>query len=337
MKKVLPKDSQKPVSPFYSYQNTYSGQVDGRIKDDFDLSSALNIKGQRNYLFSQASKREPEEYTVLPETNIEKTTQRIIELRKILSIGYNSLAFAGLFKLFFIILPVLAAIPVEYVMYRNIAENVVFIPYHESYMVALIVLVFTKAVQVYYHKPIKRWVRSNVKSRKIPFSLLYALLIVFIALNLLLNGTLNVYNVDEQRKIGEIERLSRQIESAEEYGEDPRTLELKLRELGQEEESGNGILLTLRWIAVGLLSLLTILSASILWAYFNLNLDAYKRKKKITRIEKQVGNLRANIEYYNTASSLLYSKEKEILILLGQKELLEKLLCKKQISIPFRK
>lgn len=266
---------------------------------------------------------------MIPKTAIEKFTEEKMQLFATFHTEGNPLRTASRGKQLLCYFGAVLSMLAEYFVFRNIAENALGMLLIETYFVAFFSVVFTKFIQIVFQRRIKSWLKEN--SRKLR-SLIKTLLYVFtilILINAVMAGITNLFNIDHQKKIEQIEILSQQIEQSQE--EDTSDLEVDLHEAQNDLTSGTSLFfLIARFCAVALLGLLAIVCGAVLWTMGDLYKDALKSQKRVKILSDKLSQVRANFHSYLQTFDDLLSLQKDLLMLYGQKAFLEKLMSTEQ-------
>ena len=309
--------------------NTFDGSFPKSVKEETNLNLWLSLIGEQFYNSTQSAKRKIKEYSLLPKTDFENFTEEKMQLLATFHTEGNPLRTASHGKQFLCYIGAIFSILAEYFVFRHIAENALGMLLIETYFVAFFSVVFTKFIQVVFQRRIKSWLKENSrKLRSLIKTLLYGFAIL-ILINGLMAGITNLYNIEQQRKIEQIEILSLQIEQSQ--GGDRSALEADLQKAQNDlTETNNVFFLIARFCAVALLGLLAIACGAVLWSMADFYTDALRLQKRVQALNDKLSQLRANFHSYLQTFDDLLSLQKDLLVLYGQKAFLEKLMSKEQ-------
>jgi len=315
--------------------NTFDGRIAESVKEELDVTLWLNWIGEQYYKFTEASKRKKlEKYEFIEQTEREQEAEEKKSLLRHLQVKPNPLKYASISKVYLNYAVVALGMFVEFLIFQNIAENVFGMSLFKSYCVGFLVLLFTKFISISTLKYIKQWIQEqNLLFRTIEKTIIFVFA-VLILLNATMLGVLNLNQIDQQKKIGQIENLEISIAEAVEYNEDSSQMETDLAKLQAElngEESG--FLKIVKVISIALIGFLSIGGGAYFFVIADFYNDALKLKKKLEAQRDRQAELRANLGYFLTTYDDLVSLQKEITQLFGQKHFLEKCLSPKQSEV----
>ncbi|GEM_PF-3576469 len=310
--------------------NKYPNSIPDIVKDELNLGLWLSWIGEQYYHSFEANKRIKKAYHFKGQTRREKDAQEKNDFIQHLQSKANSLRFASKFKIWLLSFVVIFGVSGEFLIYVSIAENAFGLLPPKSYFLGMLAVMFAKFVQVVSMKHIKMWIKeNNVLLRSIQKTILFVL-VGLVFLNAMTLGITNLNQINQSNAIARVEYLSSSISEAEGYGEDTSALESELSALQAELNGESPFITTVKFIAIGLIGLLTMACGAVLFCMADLYNDALKLKKKIQKQKDLLSKLRADFEYYLTTYDQLLSIQKEVIQLYAQKAFLEKLLSPKR-------
>ncbi len=329
----LNNDSSFPYTLGVQYKPEHSnsfdaGRVPESVKEETDTLLHLKRIGEQYFKYTQAGKRENrKDYRLLPQTKHEQETEEKLNFLRHLQVKPNVLRFATTAKVWTNSIVVFLGMIAELFIYQSIAENAFNMSIVKSYFIGVLVLLFTKFVQVSIQKHIKYWIKeNNILFRSVHKTLIFVF-VGLIFLNAMMLGITNLNQINQLKKIEQIECLSSSIDESQEYGEDSAELETELNQLQAElHKDVNGFFTIAKFISIALIGLLAIGCGATLFVFADLYRDALKLQKDIQNLKDRQAELRANVGYFLTTNDDLLSLQKEILQMFGQKHFLEKLL-----------
>jgi len=314
------------------HSNTFEGRIPEVVQDETDALLHLERLGQQSQSYNEAAKRKNrKDYPLREVTQREQEAEEKKSLLMHLQVKPNALRYSSPVKVWTYYIVVLLGMGAEFFIYQSIAENAFGMPPFKSYITGMLVLLFTKFVQVAIQPHLKHWIKENNLLYKSVHKIVIFVFVGLILLNATMLGITNLHQINQTKKIEQIESLSTMIADAEESGEDTTELEAELNQLqGELGEKESGFFVIAKYLSIALIGLLAIGSGATLFVFAELYNDALQLKKKLQKEKNAQAEHRASREYLLTTYDDLLSLQKEILKLYEQKQFLEKLLSKQR-------
>lgn len=188
----------------------------------------------------------------------------------------------------------------EYIIFQKVAYGVIKFDLLESCIVALVILGIAKLLAIYFKPKVFHWIKSPDKKTKSSSKLLLKGTSILIVLNLLALGSLNVFSVNRNINLEKIATLQTQIANAENNDLDASMYETELQEKLEDQNNGNPFWIKLLiYFAVALLSLLSVISASINYCYAVYFKKSIDYDKELKGIEGAIEKTEADLDYIN--------------------------------------
>lgn len=311
-------------------RNNFGETLSPQAEAERKLNLELDIIGQE-YLEQKeiSSKKDIVKKELKPKSKTEKHHEKKREFFKILGLKPNALRFATATKKWMYFLLAMLGTLSEFFVYQSIAETAFGMSENKSYVVGLVVAVFTKFVAWAISRYVKEWFkRSNVFRRNLQKGVVFSL-VILIFFNAGAMGYVNLQKIKKEEQIRHAQFLSDAIAEIEESesGEDAAELEAELAEVQKEIGAPDSTWLSfVKSLAITLISFLIIGAGAVLFAVADLYGDALRLKKTLERKKDELANNRArHINYHEIYNSLL-SQRRELTRMYAQKEYLERLL-----------